>query len=79
MSRNAISANPEHYIFKFFRGSMPPDPIEGLTKYFLAAAWLRNFFHDRLPPKQKILDRTLPAKKTNVTPVDAKGNPVARI
>ena len=26
MSRNAISANPEHYIFKIVRGSMPPDP-----------------------------------------------------
>ena len=27
MSRNAISANPEHYIFKLFWGSMPPDPL----------------------------------------------------
>ena len=26
MSRNAISANPEHYLFKIFRGSMPRTP-----------------------------------------------------
>ena len=59
MSRNAISANSEHYIFKIFRGSMPPDPLEGQKKIFLTAAWLKNFFQDRLPPKQKILDGTL--------------------
>ena len=34
MSRNAISANPEHYIFKIFQGSMPPDPLEGLKATF---------------------------------------------
>ena len=50
MSRNAISANPEHYIFKIFRGSMPPDPPEGLKKIFLPATWLKNYFQDRLPP-----------------------------
>ena len=59
MSRNAISANPEHYIFKIFRGSMPPDPLEGLKKFFLVAACLKKIFQYRLPPKQKILDRTL--------------------
>ena len=61
MSRNAISANLELYIFKIFRGSMPPDPLEGLKKQvFLAAAWLKNFFQDRLPPpNKKILDKTL--------------------
>ena len=59
MSRNAISANPEHYIFKIFRGSMPPDPLEGLQKIFLAATWLKNFFRIDFPPNQKILDRTL--------------------
>ena len=59
MSKNAISANPEHYIFKTFRGSMPRTPLEGLKKIFVAAAWLKNFFQDRLPPKQKIPDRTL--------------------
>ena len=53
MSRNAISANPEHYIFKIFRGSMPPTPLEGLKYFFLAAAWLKNFFQDRLPPPNK--------------------------
>ena len=50
MSRNAISANPEHYIFKIFQGSMSPDPPRSLKKIFLAAAWLKNFFQDRLPP-----------------------------
>ena len=59
MSRNAISANSEHYIFKLFRGSMPSDPLEGLKNLFLAAAWLK-IFSDRLPPKQKVLDRALP-------------------
>ena len=56
MSRNAISANPEHYIFKIFRGACPRTPLEGLKKSFLAAAWLKNFFQDPLPsppPKQK--------------------------
>ena len=61
MSRNAISANPEHYIFKIFRGSMPRTPRRPKT-FFLAAAWLKIFFQDRLPPKQKILDRTLQNK-----------------
>ena len=53
MSRNAISANPEHYIFKIVRGRMSPDPLEGLKKFFLAAAWLKNFFQDRLLPPNK--------------------------
>ena len=58
ISRNAISANPEHYIFKIFRGSMPPDPPE---KIFSRRLMAQKFFQDRLPPppKQKILDRTL--------------------
>ena len=53
MSRNAISANPEHYIFKIFQGSMPPDPLEGLKQFFLAVTWLKNFFQDQLPPDTK--------------------------
>ena len=53
MSRNAISANLELYIFKIFLGSMLPDPLEGLKKFFLAAAWLKNVFQDRLPPQTK--------------------------
>ena len=53
MSRNAISANPEHYIFKIFQGSMPPDPLEGLKIFFLTTSWLKNFFPDRLPPPNK--------------------------
>ena len=59
MSRNAISANSEHYTFKLFRGSMPPDPLEGL-KNFSRRRVAQNFFQDRLPPKQKVLDRALP-------------------
>ena len=45
---------------KFSRESMPQTPIEGLKKFFPAAAWLKTLLQDRLPPpKQKILDRTL--------------------
>ena len=33
MSRNAILATPEHYLFKIFWGSMPPDPL-GKPKNF---------------------------------------------
>ena len=40
-------------------GACPRTPLEGLKKFFLAAAWLKNFFPDRLLSKQKILDRTL--------------------
>ena len=32
MSRNAISANPEHYLFKIFRGACPWTPYEPLKK-----------------------------------------------
>ena len=53
MSRNAILANPEHYIFKIFRGACPRTPLEGLKNFFLAAAWLKIFFQDRLPPQTK--------------------------
>ena len=35
-SRNTISAYPEHYLFKIFRGSMPLSPLEGL-KIFLVS------------------------------------------
>ena len=59
MSINAISANPEHYLFKIFRESMPLEPPRRPKNFLLAAAWLQNVFKDRLPPKQKILDRTL--------------------
>ena len=34
-------------------GACPRTPLEGLTKFFLAAAWLQKFFQDRLPPKSK--------------------------
>ena len=34
MSRNAISANPEHYLFKIFLCNMPPTPLQGLKKFF---------------------------------------------
>ena len=60
MSRNAISANPEHYIFKIFRGSMPPDPPERPKKIFFSPSrGSKAFFKIDSPPKQKILDRTL--------------------
>ena len=52
MSRNVISANPEHYIFKIFWGSMPLDPLEGLKKIFLTAEWLKNFFRIDFPPNK---------------------------
>ena len=64
MSRNAISANPEHYILKIFR-----TPLESLKQVFLAAACLKNVFQDRLPPKQKILDRTLTGQIKNIPQV----------
>ena len=51
MSRNAILANPEHYIFKIFWGSMPPDPQVAQ----------KSFSGLTFPPQTKILDRTLPA------------------
>ena len=65
MSRNAISANPKYYIFKIFRESIPRTPLKGLKQFFLAAEWLKNFFQDRLPPKQKVLDRTMLIRKLN--------------
>ena len=59
MSRNSISANPEHYIFKIFWGSMPSDPLEGLKKFFSMPRGSNIFLRINFPPKQKILDRTL--------------------
>ena len=59
MSRNAISASPEHYIFKIFRGSMAPDPPEGLKKFFSPPRGSKVFSGSTSPPKQKLLDRTL--------------------
>ena len=53
MSRNAISANPEHYILKIFRGSTSRRP----KKIFSRLRVAQKFFQD---PKQKILDRALP-------------------
>ena len=44
---------------KFSGGACPRTPLEGLKTFLLAAAWLKNFFRIDLPPKQKILDRTL--------------------
>ena len=60
MSRNAISANPEHYIFKIFWGSMPPDPPRRPKKnFFSPPRGSKLFFRIDVPPKQKILGRTL--------------------
>ena len=43
ISGNPISGNPGGLIFKIFQGSMPPDPLKGAQKLFLAAAQLENF------------------------------------
>ena len=59
MSRNAISANPEHYIFKIFWGSMPPDPTRRPKKFFFSPPRDSKIFLESTSPKQKILDRTL--------------------
>ena len=59
MSRNAISANPEHYIFKLFRGSMAPDPSRRPKKIFSRRCVAQNFFSGSTSPQTKILDRTL--------------------
>ena len=61
MPRNAILANSEHYIFKIFLESMPPDPRRRPNNFFLVVAWLKTFFRIDSPPqkKQKILDWTL--------------------
>ena len=37
-------ANPKHYLFKIFQGSMPLDPPTKPKKIFLAAAWLTKIF-----------------------------------
>ena len=64
MSRNAISAKSWTLYFQSFPGEHALDPLEGLKFFFIAAAWLKNFFQDWLPPKQKTLDRTLAAVNT---------------
>ena len=50
--QNAISAYPEHYLFKIFRGSMPLNPLEGLKKFFSPLHGSNNFL-ESTPPKQK--------------------------
>ena len=55
MSRNAISANPEHYLFKIFWGSMPPDSPKRPKKFFLPLRGSKIDF----PFKQRILDWTM--------------------
>ena len=56
--RNAISANPEHYIFKISWGSMPSNPLEGLI-FFSPPRGSKIFFRIDSPPQTKSLDRTL--------------------
>ena len=75
MSRNAISANPEHYIFKIFRGSMPADPLEGLKNFSRRRVAQKFFSGSTSPPKQKILDRTLALFLSTTVP-DELGNSV---
>ena len=48
---------------------MPPRPPSSPKKFFLAAAWLKNFFQDRLPPKQKVPDRTLAQLSLKLPPI----------
>ena len=70
MSRNAILANPEHYIFKIFQRSRPPDPLDSLKKFFSPPRGSKIFFRIDFPPKQKILDRTL--KRIKFLPFSSK-------
>ena len=70
MSRNAISANPEHYLFKIFQGNMPPDPLED-PKNFFHQCDSKKFFRINFPPpppKQKnpTQNPDLPKFKSNV-------------
>ena len=53
MSRNAISASPEHYIFKIFRESMPPDPPGRPTKNLSRRRVAQNFFSGSTPPQTR--------------------------
>ena len=51
MSRNAISANAEHYFFKIFRGSMSRTHLEGLN--FLSPPCGSKYFLGLTPPRNK--------------------------
>ena len=53
MSRNAISANPEHYLFKLFRGSMPSDPPRRPKKFFFLCCVAPKFFLGSTSPQTK--------------------------
>ena len=47
------------YFFKIFQVSMPPDSPRSPKKFFCRRCVGPKIFWDRLPPKQKVLDRTL--------------------
>ena len=51
--RNAISANQEHYIFKSFQVSMPPDPPRRPPKHFSRRRVAENFFSGLTPQTKK--------------------------
>ena len=51
--QNAISANPEHYIFKLFRGSMPPDPPRRPKNFFSRRRVAQKFFSGSTSPPNK--------------------------
>ena len=53
MSRNAISANPEHYIFKIVQGSMPPDPARRPNKNFSPPRGSKFLSGSTSPPNKK--------------------------
>ena len=57
MSRNTISANQEHHLFKIFRGSMPQALLEGLKNFLSLLRGSKSFLAP--PLKQRIPDTTL--------------------
>ena len=65
MSRNAISANSEHYIFKIFGGSMPPD-LPRRPGSFFSLPRGSEIFSGPTSPKQRVLDRALPTIRLRI-------------
>ena len=56
MSRNAILANPEHYLFKIFpREHTPQNALKHFSRHSVAPKIILGW----IPPQKKILDRTL--------------------
>ena len=70
MSKNA---NPEHYLFKIFRGACPWTPLEGLKKFFWLLRGSKNFLGSTTTPN-KILHRTLEADTCVGNPCNQGGS-----